>query len=360
MLDLQKLLEYMVEQRGSDLHIKVGSPPHVRVDGHLAATEFKAVLPADTERIVAAILAKDRAEEFRATSEADFAYSVSGLGRFRVNAFRQRGSVGLVFRRILPGAPSFEGLGLPGVVSRLADEPSGLVLVAGSIGSGRTTTLASMIDHINETRAVNIVTIEDPIEVLHSDKMAIVNQRELGTDTRDYPEAMRRALRQDPDVIFVGELHDHETALAVLRAAESGQLVLGALQANNATESINRMVEFFAPFQAAQIRQTLANTLRGVVVQRLIERADGTGRVPAVEALVTTGRIADRIIDPEGRETIEDVMIDGEYYGMQTFDQSLFGLCKNGLVSVRDAMMAASYPDQFKLSLETAGLVSRG
>jgi twitching motility protein PilT len=202
------------------------------------------------------------------------------------------------------------------------------------------------------------VTIEDPIEVLHPDKMAIVNQRELGTDTRDYPEAMRRALRQDPDVIFVGELRDHDTALAVLRAAESGQLILASMQTTNATETINRLVEFFPPPQQRQIRQTLANTLKGVVVQRLLERADGAGRVPAVEALVMTGRVADRILDPEGRETIEDVLTDGEYYGMQTFDQSLFSLCKNGLVSVRDALAATSHPDQFKLSLETAGLVS--
>ncbi len=360
MLDLHQLLQFTVEHRGSDLHVKVGSAPHVRVDGHLMATEFEAVEPADTERMAFAILPKERAEEFLSTCEADFAYSVAGLRRFRVNAFRQRGSVGLVFRRVLPGTPSFEGLGLPNVVARLADESTGLIVVTGPTGSGRTTTLASMVDHINESRSVNIVTIEDPIEVLHPDKMALVNQRELGTDTRDYPEAIRRALRQDPDVIFVGELGDHDTARAALSAAESGHLVLTSMQTINTTETINRIIDFFPPFQQRQVRQTMAHTLKGIVAQRLLERADGRGRVPAVEALAMTGRIFDLILDPEGRETIEDVLSDGEYYGMQTFDQSLFGLYKNGLVSLRDAVSAASHPNEFKISLQTAGLVSAG
>src|SRR5207253_6844648 len=278
-----------------------------------------------------AIMPKERADEFMAASEADFAHSIAGVGRFRVNVFRQRGSVGLVFRRVLPGAPSFDALGLPPVVARLAEEPRGLVLVTGPTGSGKTTTIAAMIQHINETRAVNVVTIEDPIEFLFQDKRSIINQREIGTDTHDYPEAMRRVLRQDPDVIFVGEMRDAETVWAALAAAETGHLVVSTLHTTNATETVNRIVDFFPPFQQKQIRFTLGSALRGGISQRLLERADGKGRVPATEVLVMTGRVYDRVVDPEfGEESIEDLIADGEYYGMQTFDQSLFNLYKNG------------------------------
>jgi twitching motility protein PilT len=319
---------------------------------------FDPVEPADTERMAFAILPKDRADEFLATCEADFAYSVAGLGRFRVNAHRQRGSVGLVFRRVLPGMPSFESLGLPGVVSRLAEEVRGLVLVTGPTGSGRTTTLATMVDHINETRAVNIITIEDPIEVLHADKRAIVNQRELGTDTRDYAEAIRRAMRQDPDVIVIGEVGDHETMTAALTAAESGHLVLSTMQTVSAADTISRIVGAFPMTQQPQVRQTLATTLRGIISQRLLERADGRGRVPAVEVLVMTPRAFDRIVDPDGRETLDEVMADGEYYGMQTFDQSLLNLYKNGLVAMREVVAAAAHPQEFRLALQQSGLMT--
>jgi twitching motility protein PilT len=356
-LNLNELLRWTVEQRGSDLHLKVGSAPHVRVDGHLMPTPFEPVSARDTEKTAYAIMPKARADEFATGSEADFAYSVSGLGRFRVNVFRQRGSVGLVFRRVLPGTPSFESLGLPSVVRRLAEEHRGMILVTGPTGSGKTTTIAAMIDHINETSAVNMVTIEDPIEVLHTDKKAIVNQREIGTDTSDYAEAMKRVLRQDPDVIFIGEMRDPETVWAALSAAETGHLVLSTLHTTNATETVNRIVDFFPPFQQKQVRLTLASSLVGVVSQRLLERADGKGRVPATEAMVMTGRIFDRIIDPEqGSESIEDIIADGEYYGMQTFDQSLFALYKNGLVGLRDAMAAASHPHDFRIALQQAGL----
>ena len=358
-LDLNELLRYVVEQRGSDLHVKVGSPPHLRVDGHLTATPFDAVTPAEAERIAFSILPRDRADEFVATAEADFALSVAGLGRFRVNVFRQRGSVGLVLRRVLPGTPSFESLGLPPVVRRLADEQRGLVLVTGPTGSGKTTTVAAMIDHINESRAANIVTVEDPIEVLHGDKRSMVNQREIGTDTADYASAMKRVLRQDPDVIFIGEMRDPDTVAAALAAAETGHVVLSTLHTTNATETVNRIVDFFPPFQQAQIRLTLASSLKGVVSQRLLERADGKGRVPAVEVLVMTGRVFDAILDPAApaAPSIEEVIAEGEYYGMQTFDQSLFVLFKNGLVGLRDALAAASHPSDFRLALQNAGLV---
>ncbi len=359
MLDLNELLRYTVEQQGSDLHVKVGSPPHVRVDGTLLVTSYDRVTPEDSERMAFSIMPNDRADEFVQTAESDFALGISGLGRFRVNVFRQRGSVGLVFRRVLPGIPSFESLGLPPVVRRLADEQRGLVLVTGPTGSGKTTSIAAMIDHINETKAVNIVTVEDPIEVLHVDKKAIVNQREIGTDTADYAMAMKRVLRQDPDVIFIGEMRDPETVWAALAAAETGHLVLSTLHTTNAVETVNRIVDFFPPFQQKQVRLSLASSLRGVISQRLLQRSDGGGRVPSLEVLVMTGRIFDRIVDPErgGNDSIDEIIADGEYYGMQTFDQSVFGLFKNGLVDLRSAMAAASNPHDFRISLQQAGLL---
>jgi twitching motility protein PilT len=359
MVDLTELLRYTVEQQGSDLHVKVGSPPHVRVDGKLVVAPFERVSAEDAERMAFGIMPNDRADEFVQTAEADFALGISGLGRFRVNVFRQRGSVGLVFRRVLPGIPSFESLGLPPVVRRLADEQRGLVLVTGPTGSGKTTTIAAMIDHINETRAVNIVTVEDPIEVLHVDKQAIVNQREIGTDTADYVMAMKRVLRQDPDVIFIGEMRDPETVWAALSAAETGHLVLSTLHTTNAVETVNRIVDFFPPFQQKQVRLSLASSLRGVISQRLLERSAGGGRVPSLEVLVMTGRIFDRIVEPErgGNDTIEEIIADGEYYGMQTFDQSLFALFKNGLVDLHSAMATASNPHDFRVSLQQAGLL---
>jgi twitching motility protein PilT len=251
-------------------------------------------------------------------------------------------------------------LGLPPVVRTLASEPRGLVLVTGPTGSGKTTTLASMIEHINESRACHVVAIEDPIEYVHTDKLAIINQREIGTDTSDYLQAMRRVLRQDPDVILIGEMRDPETVWAALSAAETGHLVLSTLHTTNATETINRVVDFFPPYQQHQIRLTLASCLKGVISQRLLERADDVGRVPAVEVMVMTGRIADRIVDPtSGKgESIEEMIASGDWYGMRTFDQSLFHLYQDGQVTLRQAMAAASSPHDFRLALEHAGLVS--
>jgi twitching motility protein PilT len=358
-LDLNELLQFTVEHRGSDLHLKVGSSPHVRVDGHLMVTSHDPVTPADTDRIAFGIMPPDRAEEFTGTGESDFALSVSGLGRFRVNVFRQRGSVGMVFRRVLPGMPSFDTLGLPGVIPRLADETRGLILVTGPTGSGRTTTLASMVDHINATRSVNIVTIEDPIEVLHPDKMAIVNQRELGSDTRDYATALRRVMRQDPDVIAIGEILDADAMWAALSAASTGHLVMTTLPTTRVGETLDRVIDFFPPANHRQVRLTLASCLKGVVSQGLLERADGRGRVPAVEVLVTTSRVFDHVMDPNATAAqLTALMIDGEYHGMQTFDQSLFGLYKNGLVSLRDVLAAATDASEFRIALTTAGLLA--
>jgi twitching motility protein PilT len=331
----------------------------VRVNGDLRPTPFPIVEGPEVEECLRVVMPVDRIEEFHRTGEADFSLSIDGLGRFRGNAFRQRSSPAMVLRRVLPAALSVIDLGLPPIVTRLAEELRGMVLVTGPTGSGKTTTLAAMIDHINQTRSANVITIEDPIEILHPDKRSIVSQREIGTDTRDYAQAMRRVLRQDPDVILIGEMRDAETVSAALTAAETGHLVLSTLHTTNATETINRIVEFFPPFQQHQIRLTLAGVLRGVVGQRLVAHASGEGRVPAVEVLVVTGRIADRIVDPSGvgGESIEELISDGEYHGMQTFDQSLFSLFKSGEVTLRAALAAATNPHDFRVALQTAGLL---
>ena len=351
MLDLDQLLRFAVERGASDVHIKVGSPPFIRTDGRLERTDYGMVSPVETERIAFAIMPKQRAEEFIASSEADFAYSVSGLGRFRVNVLRQRGSVGLVLRQVQSDIPGFDELGLPPVVQRLAENPRGLVLVTGPTGSGKTTTLASMIDYINETMHRHIVTIEDPIEVLHPDKNSIVNQREVGTDTADFHAALKRVLRQDPDVILVGEMRDPETVKTALAAAETGHLVFSTLHTISATDSINRIIDFFPPHEQRQVRMSVAMSLRGIVSQRLVEKRSG-GRVPAVEVLVATGRVFDKIVNPDETHEIEEIIADGEFYGMQTFDQSLLGLYRDGLIELREALAASTSPHDLRLMIE--------
>ena len=352
MLDLDRVLREAVDRGASDVHIKVGSPPYLRMDGELAPFTDEAVLAADTERVAFAIMPKIRAEEFLSGNEADFAYALNGVGRFRVNVFRQRGSVGLVLRHILPGIPPMEELGLPPVVRRLAEEHRGLVLVTGPTGSGKTTTLAAMIDHINETKARHIVTIEDPIEVLHADKRSIINQREVGDDTADFLSALKRALRQDPDVILIGEMRDPETVWAALSAAETGHLVFSTLHTMGAAESINRVIDFFPPYQQQQVRMSMAGALKGIVSQRLVQRSDREGRVPAMEVLVATGRVFDKIADATATHELDEIIADGEFYGMQTFDQSLLNLFATGVVSRRDALATASNPHDLRLKME--------
>lgn len=353
---INELLRQMVERKASDLHVKVAAPPILRIDGVLHATDQAKLSPKDTERVAFEIMTDRAIEEFNRLGEADFAYSVPGLGRFRCNVYRQRGSVGIAIRRVLPGSPSFESLGLPAAVQQLAEEPRGLILVTGITGSGKTTTTGAMIAYINATRRVHIMTIEDPIEILHPDREAIVNQREIGIDTRDFAEALRRAMRQDPDVLFIGEMRDQETVHAALVAAETGHLVISTLHTIDATETVNRIIEFFPPHQQQQARLTLAGTLRGIISQRLLPRGDGQGRVPAVEVLIMTGRIFDMIVNPEMTYQIHDVIAEGEFYGMVTYDQSLLNLVKNDLVAVEEAVAAASSPHDFKIMLRQAGI----
>ncbi len=355
---IEPYLRALLECGGSDLHCKVGSPPRVRIDGRLRKLQAPVLKPADTEKFVSEVLRADLVEEFTKTNEADFAYSVSGVGRFRVNAFRSRGSAGLVFRRVSVGAIPLDDLGLPPVLSALAMEPRGLVLVTGPTGSGKTTTLAGMIDHINNNREVHCVTIEDPIEVLHYDKLAMINQREVRVDTEDFGTALRAAMRQDPDVILVGEMRDTETVKAALAASETGHFVMSTLHTTDAQETVNRIIDFFPPHEQKQVRLALAGALRGIICQRLVPRADGFGRCVSMEIAVNTGRIADAIADAEKTSTIHQLIQEGGFYGMQTFDQHLVSLIRDGVITLEAAMAASTSPHDLTVELRRLGLVA--
>jgi twitching motility protein PilT len=345
----------VIRREASDLHLKVGTPPKLRDTGRLVPLERATISPEETEAIAKAIVPPDRLERFESAGEVDFAYSVAHVGRFRVNVFRQRGSVSMVLRRLRFGGPSFAELGLPDVVRTLSEEARGLVLVTGPTGSGKTTTLASMIEHVNQTKPVHVVTIEDPIEVLFKDEIASINQREIGNDTESFLSALRAALRQDPDVILIGEMRDTETVRAALQAAETGHLVMSTLHTVDATETVNRVVDFFPPYQQNQIRLTLAGALRGIICQRLVPTVDGT-LSPGLEVLVNTGRIAERIADPEKTYEIHEVISEGGYYGMFTFDQSLLALVQAGRVTVEAALEASTAPHDLQLMLQQAGV----
>lgn len=352
-------LRQLVDGAGSDLHIKVGSAPMIRKSGRLSRMDHPPLKPVQTRAIADSIIPDERRNRFKERGEIDFAHSAPGIGRFRVNAFSQRGSISLVMRRMGIGGGEFSEIGMPEVCRYLADEPRGLVLVTGPTGSGKTTTLAAMIEHINKTRAVHIVTIEDPIEVLHNDKESAINQREVGQDTENFLTALRAALRQDPDVILIGEMRDTETVRTALQAAETGHLVLSTLHTTDATETVNRVVDFFPPHQQLQIRLTLAGALRGIVSQRLVPAAAG-GLIPAVEVLVNTGRVAERIADPATTAEIHEVIAEGGYYGMRTFDQSLLELVLQSKVELKEALQAASRPHDFQLMLQQAGALEAG
>ena len=355
---IEPFLRALVECGGSDLHCKVGSPPRVRIDGRLRKLQTRDLTSADTEQMVLEVLRADLVEEFHRTNEADFAYSLAGIGRFRVNAFRSRGSAGLVFRRVSVGAIPLEDLGLPAIIGTLALEPRGLVLVTGPTRSGKTTTLAGMIDHSTSSREVHVVTIEDPIEVLHFDKLAMINQREVRVDTEDFPTAMRAAMRQDPDVILVGEMRDHETVKAALAASETGHFVMSTLHTTDAQETINRIIDFFPPHEQKQVRLALAGALRGIICQRLVPRADGEGRAVAMEVCVNTGRVADAIADPDKTGTINALIAEGGFYGMMTFDQHLVSFIRDGVVTLEDAMAASTSPHDLTVELRRLGLVA--
>ncbi len=354
-MELNPLLRRAVELGASDVHLKVGVPPILRRDGSLGPLEESPVVSdRDSELVLEAVgkRSPERLEAFKTTGDLDIAYQEEDLPRFRVNAFRQRGHISFAFRVIPKNVPNFDMLNLPAGVRRLAEEHRGLVLVTGATGSGKTTSLAAMIDHINRSRKQHIVTIEDPIEILHSDHSCIVNQREIGLDTTDFMQALRRALRQDPDVILIGELRDAETAQTALQAAESGHLVLSTLHTVDAAETLSRMIEFFPEAKQQMIRSVMAGVLRGVISQRLLPRIDG-GRVAAVEVMVTNTRIAD-LIRENKPESITDAIEEGAFFDMQTFSQSLIDLVVSGVVDQETAANAATNRHDFLVTLERA------
>ena len=350
-MELNEILQVALRGGASDIHLKAGLPPMFRVDGALLPLkDARRLPPEEIARMAFGIMNEYQKEKFKQTNEVDLAYGVPGLGRFRVNVFQQRGTIGVVLRVIPFKIQTIEQLMLPKVLEKIAAEQRGLVLVTGTTGSGKSTTLAAMIDHINATETCHIMTIEDPIEFLIRDKRSIVNQREVGVDTMSFGQALKSALRQDPDVILVGEMRDLETIETALTAAETGHLVMSTLHTLDATETINRIISAFPPYQQKQVRLQLGSVLRGVISQRLVPRADGKGRVPAIEVLLATARVRELIEDKDRTKEIPDAIAQGHVsYGMQTFDQSLMSLLRSGLISYEEALRQATNPDDFAL-----------
>lgn len=359
-MDLNRILQVAVKGGASDIHLKAGLPPIFRVDGSLLPLrDAKRLTPEDLGKVASDIMSKYQREEFQKTLDVDLAYGVPGVGRFRVNCFQQRGSIGLVFRIIPFKVNSVEELLLPEVVKKLSEERRGLILVTGATGSGKSTTMASMVDYINQTRTAHIMTVEDPIEFLIRDKRSIINQREIGNDTSSFSRALRAALRQDPDVIMLGEMRDLETIEIAMTAAETGHLVISTLHTVDAAESITRIVTAFPPHMRDQARYQFANLFRGVVSQRLVPRADGKGRVPAVEVMLSTARIRELILEEATARVITEQMAKGfDNYGMQSFDQSLMWLLQNGYITYEEALVQSSNPDDFALRVSGIGSTS--
>jgi twitching motility protein PilT len=353
-MHIDDLLRIAMERKSSDLHLKVGNYPHVRVDGELVPlTDQPRISAEEMLNMAFSMMSNRQKQKFKEAAELDMAYGVAGLGRFRVNVFQQRGNVGLVLRVIPTKIRALEELYLPKVIEHICDEQRGMVLVTGVTGSGKSTTLAAMLDRINSGRPEHIITIEDPIEFLHRDKKGFVNQREVEVDTPSFGSALRASLRQDPDVILVGEMRDLETISTALHAAETGHLVFSTLHTLDAVETINRIISVFPPPEQKQIRMQLAATLRSVISQRLVRRADGAGRVPAVEVLISTAFVRECIMTPEKTRLIREAIAVGtSQYGMQTFDQSLYDLYQQGLITYETALENASNPDDFKLKVQ--------
>ncbi|HOP07847.1 MAG TPA: type IV pilus twitching motility protein PilT [candidate division Zixibacteria bacterium] len=349
-MNLKQMLVEMLGRKASDLHIRVGNRPHLRVNGRLEPIATDPVTIDQIDQIVQQILNEKQLERFNAKHEMDLALSVAKLGRFRINLFRQRGTSGIAIRAVNTQVPSFEELNLPEVIEKIAAEHRGLIIITGTTGSGKSTTLAAMIEKMNAIRSDNIMTVEDPIEYIYRDKSSIISQREVGGDTDTFASALRHAFRQDPDVILIGEVRDLETMSIALTAADTGHLVLTTLHTMNVVETITRVVSFFPPHQHQQIRLLLAGTLKAIICQRLLARADMPGRVPALEIMINSGAIRECIMDPEKTVEIHELMEQGQVqYGMQTFDQGIMKLYKKGLISFEEAMAHASNPDDFDL-----------
>ena len=361
-MTLKQMLEEVLSTRASDLHLRIGVKPILRVDGALRPIADDPITPQNMEEIMGQILTEEQKKRFFQRNELDLALSVSKMGRFRINFYRQRGTVGVAIRTVNTIIPSFEELNLPPVLKKLANNRRGLIILTGTTGSGKSTTLAAMIDHINSTRSENILTIEDPIEYIHRNRESIIAQREVGGDTESFITALRHAFRQDPDVILIGEIRDLETMSIALTAADTGHLVLSTLHTLSAVETINRIISFFPLHQHQQIRLLLSATLKAIVCQRLLPRCDTPGRVPAVEVLVNTGLVKEYLVDPLKTPLIIELIESGAIqYGMQSFDQSIMDLYKRGMISYEEALAQATNPDDFELRVKgIVGAADRG
>ena len=353
-VEIDELLRATEEKRASDLILKVGVPPMVRVGSGICPLEpFPKLTQQETAALAFSIMNPHQQEKFKDRSEMDFAHSVPGLGRYRVNAFMQRGTIAMVLRPIPFKIGSLRELNLPPVVEKLATEARGMILVTGTTGSGKSTTLASMVDFINQTRNAHIVTIEDPIEFMHRDKRSVINQREVGQDTESFATALRSALRQNPDVILLGEMRDFETISIALQAAETGHLVLSTLHTLDAVETINRIIAVFPPYQSKAVRLQMASVIRGIVSMRLVSTADGKDRVPAAEILVATQTVREAIIDPDKTRRIHEIIAAGtSQYGMQSFDQALHALYKKRTITYEEALQHSTNPQDFALRVQ--------
>lgn len=355
-MTLDELLRQMVSRRCSDIHLQAGSPPMGRIDGRLVPFGTQALMPPDTQALLRLLLTPEQIENFEYHNELDVAYSVKGLGRFRCNIFRQRGAVGIVMRVVTDTIPGFEALGLPQeIMQQFADASRGLVLVTGPTGSGKSTSVASLLDHLNRHYAYNMITIEDPIEVLHRNKRSIIVQREVGKDTRDFRTALKYALRQDPDVIMIGEMRDKETVETALSAAQTGHLVISTLHTQDAVRTVNRIIDFFAPHERDYIRVQLAESLLGIVSQRLLQRADGVGRVLATEVMLNTPLVQEYIKEDDKTPLIRDALLEDNIRGMHTFDQNLVELYRNHMITMDTALEAATSQHELRLMITKTG-----
>lgn len=361
-MDITHILAFAIKRKASDIHLKVGLPPILRINGTLVPIKGeKRLMAEEMKELAFDIMDERQSDEFREANEIDLAYGISDLGRFRVNIFSQRDGIGMVLRTISMDIPSIEELGLPKVIEKISLEPRGLVMVTGSTGSGKSTTMAAIVNHINSHRNSHIITIEDPIEFLHKDRKSIINQREVGQDTSTFATALRVALRQDPDVILVGEMRDIETIEIALLAAETGHLVLSTLHTVDAQETVNRVIAVFPHEQQKQIRSQLSSVVRGIISQRLVQRADGRGRVPAMEVLVSTARIKECIAEEEKTSDINNAISQGfSTYGMQSFDQSLMGLYRQEIITYEEAVKNSTNPDDFALKVSGISGTSEG
>jgi len=349
-MTFKEMIQQMLARKASDLHLRVGLRPTLRIDGKLYSADDNALMPQDMDKILSQVLTESQQQRFHQRREMDLALSISKMGRFRINLYKQRGTVGIAIRHVNTIIPSFEELNLPDTIKNIADGRKGLIIVTGTTGSGKSTSLAAMIEHINSTRSVNVLTIEDPIEYIYRDKKSIVSQREVGGDTESFATALRHAFRQDPDIILIGEVRDADTMGIALTAADTGHLVMTTLHTMNAVETISRVISFFPPHQHQQIRLLLAGTLKSIICQRLLPRHDGPGRIPAIEILVTTASIREYIIDQLKTPLIPELIEQGAVqYGMQSFDQTIMKMFRDGTISYEEALAQSSNPEDFDL-----------